>query len=80
MKTKNNDVGLMVQFILIFLILVFSIISLFEKSFFWEMELIVSLTLLVMAYNNQKTFKRKNLTFVYMVCSLLILLSLFIKI
>ena len=79
MKTKNNDVGLMIQFILMFWIFVFSIVALFEKSFFIAMELIISLTLFVMAYNNQKTFKRKNLTAVYIICALFIIMSLFIK-
>ena len=76
---KNNDLGLMIQFILIFWIIVFSIITLIEQTFFNGMEILVSLTLLVMAYNNHKTFKRKHLTLVYIVVALLIIASLFIK-
>lgn len=76
---KNNDLGLMIQFILIFWIAVFGIITLIEQSFFNGMEILVSFTLLVMAYNNHKTFKRKYLSFIYVAVAILIFLSLFIK-
>lgn len=76
---KNNDLGLMIQFILIFWIIVFSIITLLEQAFFNGMEILISLTLLVMAYNNHKTFKRKYLTLVYILAAIIIILSLFIK-
>ena len=76
---KNNDTGLMIQFILIFWVLVFSIITLIEQSFFMGMEILISLTLFVMAYNNHKVFKRKYLTLIYIVVALILLASLFIK-
>ena len=76
---KNNDLGLMIQFILIFWIVVFGIITLIEQSFFNGMELLVSCTLLVMAYNNHKTFKRKYLSLICIVTAIFIVLSLFIK-
>lgn len=76
---KNDDLGLMIQFILIFWIVVFGIITFIEKSFFNGMEILVSLTLIVMAYNNHKTFKKKYLTIIYIITAIVVASSIFIK-
>ena len=77
---NKNDLGLMIQFILIFWVIIFSIITMIEQAFFNGMEILLSATLLTMAYNNQKMFKKKYLTVVYILVALLILLSLVVKI
>ena len=48
-------------------ILAISILAIFENSFTVPIEVLVGITLLIMAYNNSKLFKRKGLTRIYVV-------------
>ena len=72
---KKNDISLMTQLVLCICAVIFFIISIFEKPFFEIAEIIVALTLFVMAYNNTKIYKRKYFTIVYLVFGLFLLIS-----
>lgn len=73
-NSSNNDVGLLIQIILVFFVLVFSIITFFQPIFLVMSEILVAFLMFIMAYNNQKTFKRKGITYVYIITGIIMLL------
>ena len=60
-------VSLLAQAVCVIGILAISVLAIFENSFTIPIEVLVGITLLIMAYNNVKLFKRKGLTIVYIV-------------
>ena len=60
-------VSLLAQATCVIGILAISILAIFENSFTVPIEVLVGITLLIMAYNNSKLFKRKGLTRIYVV-------------
>ena len=60
-------VSLLAQAVCVIGILAISVLAIFENSFTVPIEVLVGITLLIMAYNNVKLFKRKGLTIVYIV-------------
>lgn len=64
-KKESTNVFLIAQLILSMFAIIFLIISIFEPSFYYAVEIVVSLTLIVMAYNNKTLYKRKYMTIVY---------------
>ncbi len=72
---KDKKIGLFVQFVLCICTIIFFIVSLFEKSFFILVEVLIALTLFAMAYNNSKIYKRKYFTIVYIIFGSFILIS-----
>lgn len=70
-----NQTGMLVQFILLFFLFVFGIITIFHHEFKLACFLVMTLILLVMAYNNHRIYKRKYLTIIYIVGALLVFLS-----
>lgn len=70
-----NQAGMLVQFILIFFLIVFGIITIFHNEFKLACFLTAGLILLVMAYNNHRIYKRKKLTILYIIGALLSFLS-----
>lgn len=60
-------VSLLAQAVCVIGILALSIMALYEHSFTISIETLVGVTLLIMAYNNNKIFKRQGLTLVYLV-------------
>ena len=60
-------VSLLAQTTCVIGILAISILAIFENSFTVPIEVLVGITLLIMAYNNSKLFKRKGLTRIYVV-------------
>jgi len=77
MKNKNNSVGLVVQTVLSVAIVAFAIFYFFEPSVLVILESLTALFMLVMAYNNHITFKRKNwYTIAYIVIAILIIFSI----
>ena len=69
-----NEIGLFIQAVLIFCIIAVAIVCLFEDSFVLLLESLLALALFTMAYNNQKTFKRKLFTIPYIIGGLLCLI------
>ena len=81
-KKNLNEIGLLIQSILAVFLLAFTIMSIFESSFLILTEILVAFMMFVMAYNNHKTFKRKGITYAYIIVGALMLLlsiMLFIK-
>lgn len=60
-------VSLLAQAVCVIGILAISVLAIFENSFTIPIEVLVGITLLIMAYNNFKLFKRKGLTVIYIV-------------
>jgi hypothetical protein len=60
-------VSLLAQAICVVGILALSVLAIFENSFTIPIEVLVGITLLVMAYNNVILFKRKGLTIIYII-------------
>ena len=75
MTKKINNIGLLVQFILAVIVIILSIISIFVNELFQFAEIVISLTLFVIAYNNQKIYKRKMFTIIYTLIGIFILIS-----
>lgn len=67
-------VSLLAQAICVIGILSISILAIFEHSFTIPIEVLVGITLLIMAYNNKKLFKRQGLTMVYIIFGLISLI------
>ena len=67
-------VSLLAQAVCVIGVLFISILALFENRFTVPIEVLVGITLLIMAYNNDKLFKRKGLTIVYLVFGIVCLL------
>lgn len=70
-------VSLLAQAVCVIGVLAISILAIFENSFTIPIEVLVGITLLIMAYNNSKLFKRKGLTTIYIVFGII---SLFVGI
>lgn len=60
-------VSLLAQAVCVIGILVISILAIFENSFMVPIEVLIGITLLIMAFNNSRLFKRKYMTWVYLV-------------
>lgn len=60
-------VSLLAQAVCVVGVLAISILAIFENSFTIPIEVLVGITLFIMAYNNYKMFKRKGLTIVYII-------------
>lgn len=60
-------VSLLAQTVCVIGVLAISILAIFENSFTVPIEVLVGITLFIMAYNNAKMFNRKGLTIVYII-------------
>lgn len=87
MKTKKRmvidlketyQITLLFQIALIVFIISFGILSIFNKDLFIICEVLISVMMFVLVFNNQKVYKRKYMTYVYMLFGILLLVSLFI--
>lgn len=72
---KFANIFLISQLALFMFALIFLIISLFEPSFYYGVEIIVSLTLITMAINNKIIYKRKYMTIIYGLFGILLFVS-----
>ncbi len=69
-----NQAGMLVQVVLVFCLLVFAVISIFNSEFMPAVTLVTGLTLLVMAYNNYRIYKRKSFTMLYIAIGVIVLI------
>lgn len=60
-------VSLLAQMVCVIGILAISILAIFENSFTVPIEVLVGITLFIMAFNNAKMYKRKGLTIIYII-------------
>lgn len=75
---ETYQITLLFQIALIVFIISFGILSIFNKDLFIICEVLISVMMFVLAFNNQKVYKRKYMTYVYMLFGILLLVSLFI--
>ena len=78
MKRSINNIGMFIQVILGFTIIIMMIISIFTKVLYIPLQILIVPELLIMAYNNQKVYKKKFMTYIYLALALYILISLII--
>lgn len=74
-----NIVGVVFQFIVTVVVIIFGILSLFNKSYYYTFELVIGVDLFIMAYNNQKIYQKKNLTIIYLLVGLFLVISSILK-
>ena len=67
-------ISLLAQAVCVVGVLAISVLAIFENSFTVPIEVLVGITLLIMAYNNVKMFKRKGITIVYIVFGIISLI------
>ena len=87
MKTKiidlkeysSNEVGLLVQVVLIELLLIFAIINLVTDIFMPAFYAILAMIMFVMAYNNYKIYKKKHMTKVYLLVGFFVTISTIVE-
>ena len=70
----NKKISFKIQIVLSILLLVIGIITLFKHELFPVLELVIGCDLLCLAYNNNQLFKRKELTTMYIVFGILVLI------
>lgn len=73
-KKQINQIGLFIQIILLVILVYFLTLLIFIPQFQNVVDYILSFLLITMAYNNYKVYKRKNLTFIYGIVGLLLLI------
>ena len=69
------QITMLLQITLAIFAITFAIASIFEKELFLICELLVGLLMFVIAYNNQKVYKRKYMTIVYLGLGIVIIAS-----
>lgn len=79
---KFKNISLYVQIFLIICLLVALIASIFVKN--TELMILIlygilALLMLIMAYNNQKFYKRKYMTYIYLIFSVILIGSIVVK-
>lgn len=73
---KNiSNIGLFIQAVFLVCILILAIICTVIPDFMVIVELLVGFTLMLMAYNNYQIYKRKNITWLYLIVGIVILIS-----
>ena len=78
MNRRINNIGMFIQVILGAAIIIMMIISIFTDVLYTPMQILIVPELCIMAYNNQKIYKRKFMTFIYLALAIYILVSLII--
>ena len=70
-KSRNYlKVLIILQFILTIGLIIFGFITIFKTDLLYIFEIFLGITLLVMGLNNHLTFKRRNLTIIYLIIGL----------
>jgi len=70
----NKKISFKIQVVLSILLLIIGLITLFKRELFPILEIIIGIDLLCLSYNNQKLFKRKELTTTYLVFGIIVLI------
>lgn len=64
-KERVDNIGIFLQCLLLFALLIIAVCSLFTPEFKAPMYMLLGCTFIVMAYNNHRVFKRKGGTILY---------------
>ncbi len=76
---SSKEVGLLVQVVLTELMLIFAIINLISDVFMPAFYSIIVMIMFTMAYNNQKFYKKKYMTSVYIVVGIFVLITTLVE-
>lgn len=76
---SSKEVGLLVQVVLTELMLIFAIINLISDVFMPAFYAIIVMIMFTMAYNNQKFYKKKYMTSVYVVVGIFVLVTTLVE-
>ena len=76
---SNKEVGLLTQAVLTELVIIFSVISMLSKEFMPAFYAIMTMLLFNLAYNNNKIYKRKYMTSVYVIVGLFVLITTIVE-
>ena len=76
-RNEWQEIGLLAQLIFSFSVLFFGVVSFFNNNFLIPLEKLLGLTLIVMAYNNYLTYKKKGMTIFYTILGVLIIFIAF---
>ncbi len=79
MRKRVDNIGMFIQLVLGVAIIIMMLISIFTDVLYTPLQILIVPELCIMAYNNQKIYKRKYMTFIYLAIALYILVSLIIS-
>lgn len=71
----KKELGLILQVISIIGLIILGIMYMLGKDVSVPIYLVMSLTMFIMAFNNHYTFKKKNMTIIYIIVGLIVLIS-----
>ncbi len=72
---SSDEVGLLVQVVLIELLIIFSIINLITDVFMPAFYAILCMIMFTMAYNNVRIYKKRYMTVIYIIVGIFVLVS-----
>ncbi len=78
MTKRVDNIGMFIQVVLGFAIIIMMIISIFTNVLYTPIQILIVPELCIMAYNNQKIYKKKYMTYIYLALALYILVTLII--
>ena len=76
---KNFKLTIYLQLVLSIIILVLFVMYLINNKYLSFLELALGLNLLVTGYNNEKVYKRRNLTILYIIFGIVMIVISIIK-
>lgn len=79
-KEAIYNMGVFLQFIILFMLIIFVISSLFISELTCVVEFLVGITLICMAYNNYNLTKRKGFTILYSLTGVTFVVTSILKI
>ncbi len=77
-ETKQDiklDAGLIAQLVLVLILIIILVLSMFYNFLLQVAEVIAGLALIVMGYNNNRIYKRKALTWIYVIFGIILIIS-----
>lgn len=72
---SSKEVGLFLQAVLTELMIIFGIITLMSNKLLPAFYTIISMIMFVMAYNNFKFYHKKNMTSIYIIIGLFVIIT-----
>ena len=76
---SSKEVSLLTQAVLTEILIIFAIFTAMSKKFFPAFYAIVSLIMFNMAYNNNKFYKKKNMTAIYIILGLFVAITTIVE-
>ena len=71
---EYNILGINIQIIVTIVVVILGILTFFSNRFMPFFQMAMAIDLILFAYQNEKVFHRKNLTIIYLVCGILLLI------